>query len=263
MDAGSERQGGEKNGSAFGDYSRYYDLLYRDKDYAGEARFVDGLLGATTAARSLLDVGCGTGAHAREFALLGWRVSGVDVSAGMIAIAQQRTPPEASVEYVNARAADFLIDGCFSAAVSLFHVVSYQCEEDEAFRMFRNVRRHLEPGAKFLFDFWHGAGVALEPPRVRVRRIEDERLRVTRIAEPDCRPHECRIDVAYECIVEDRASGRVERLHELHRLRYFFLPELQFMLNRAGFSILETRAGLSELPLTAQSWYGLIVAVAV
>jgi len=30
--------------SVFADYARYYDLLYKDKDYEGEADYVDGLI---------------------------------------------------------------------------------------------------------------------------------------------------------------------------------------------------------------------------
>ena len=51
--------------SVFGGYSRYYDLLYRDKDYAGEVAFVHGIIDEhAPQAQSLLDLGCGTGAHA-------------------------------------------------------------------------------------------------------------------------------------------------------------------------------------------------------
>ena len=51
--------------SVFGPYSRYYDLLNRDKDYDGEVEYVAGLLRrhSKRPVRSVLDVGCGTGSH--------------------------------------------------------------------------------------------------------------------------------------------------------------------------------------------------------
>nr|MBA2706707.1 SAM-dependent methyltransferase [Gemmatimonadaceae bacterium] len=53
--------------SVFGSYSRYYDLLYRDKDYAAESAYVASLLAVhAPGARSILEIGCGTGAHAAE-----------------------------------------------------------------------------------------------------------------------------------------------------------------------------------------------------
>ena len=49
----------------FGDYARYYNLLYADKKYDEEADFVLHIL-ATRGCRpvSLLDLGCGTARHA-------------------------------------------------------------------------------------------------------------------------------------------------------------------------------------------------------
>ena len=53
--------------SVFADYAEYYDLFYRDKDYAGEAAFVRGLVRQRAPkARTLLELGCGTAAHQFE-----------------------------------------------------------------------------------------------------------------------------------------------------------------------------------------------------
>jgi hypothetical protein len=50
-------------------FHRYYDRLYASKDYAGEVATV---LAAAEArfgrVQSVLEVGCGTGNHSREFA---------------------------------------------------------------------------------------------------------------------------------------------------------------------------------------------------
>jgi SAM-dependent methyltransferase len=246
---------------AFTDYARYYDLLNRDKDYAGEAQFVDGLIrSAGGPTGTLLDVGCGTGAHAREFAKLGWRVAGVDLSPAMIEIARERTAHNAGVEFFAGTAAEFDGGQAFTAIVSLFHVVSYQTGTEDVYRMFMNVRRHLAPGGIFVFDFWHGPGVLADPPTIRVRRAEDDGIRVTRIAEPTHHPLQCLVDINYEILVESFAESRVERIEEFHRLRYFFLPEIDFMLKRAGLSLEQTHAGLVVENLNARSWHSLVVA---
>lgn len=250
--------------SAFESYARYYDLLYRDKDYAGEARWIDSLLReAGIREATMLDIGCGTGAHAREFARLGWNPAGVDLSEQMIEIARARTPGEWEIEYHNGAAATFTLGRTFAAIVSLFHVASYQSGTGEAFRMFANVRRHLAPGGLFFFDFWHGPGVLMDPPAVRVRRVEDDRTRVTRISEPAHHTVDCRIDVAYEVLIEEKETMRVERLRELHRMRYFFRPELELMLEHAGFRVERFGGGLGEKELEERDWYGAVLARAV
>ena len=51
--------------SQFGLYSKYYNLLYADKDYAGEARYVDSIIRRhTPRAATMLELGCGTGRYA-------------------------------------------------------------------------------------------------------------------------------------------------------------------------------------------------------
>ena len=55
----------ESQSPIFADYARYYDLLYRDKDYAAAAEYVAGLIRKFhPSARSILELGSGTGIHA-------------------------------------------------------------------------------------------------------------------------------------------------------------------------------------------------------
>ena len=71
-----------------GAYSCYYNLLYKDKDYAGEAEYIHRLVNAHHPhAKTLLDLGCGTGKPALLLAQAGYRVTGVDRSEEMLAAA--------------------------------------------------------------------------------------------------------------------------------------------------------------------------------
>jgi SAM-dependent methyltransferase len=245
----------------FSQYAQYYDLLYRDKDYAGESRFIDGLLRqAGVQAGPLLDVGCGTGSHARELSSLGWKVTGVDLSIEMVDIARSRIPPGGEIEFFHGAAAEFDLGRKFSSVVSLFHVASYHVGPEDLFRMFVNVRRHLVAGGIFIFDFWHGSGVLADPPAARIRRVENDCIRVVRISEPAHTPERCLVEVNYEVQIEDIAGKTVAGFRETHRMRYYFLPELEFMLGRAGFSVEIAQAGFSGKNLDSHAWHGLIVA---
>ena len=68
--------------SVFGEYAKFYDALYKDKDYMSEARVVDDLLkkygGYNT--KSILVLGCGTGRHDRCLQQLGYQIHGIDIS---------------------------------------------------------------------------------------------------------------------------------------------------------------------------------------
>lgn len=223
-------------------YSRYYDLFYRDKDYGAEARFVlERLEAHSQRPRSILDLGCGTGMHCREFAAEIPDVLGVDRSEGMIGEAKHLMVPEVlSPRYHLGDVRDVRLGRTVDAVVSLFHVVSYQTENSHLARTFATAHEHLAPGGLFLFDFWHGPTVLSDPPRVRIKRVEDERTSVTRICEPLLDHRACTVDVRYTVLVRDVASGLAEELHESHHMRYLFEPEIAQMAAACGFSVVET-----------------------
>lgn len=228
-------------GATFGAYSRYYDLLYRDKDYAAEAAHVATLLASHGVPHGrLLELGCGTGVHASLLAARGWDVTGVDRSDAMVGQARERQrglPPEvgARMRFDVGDARDWRGSAGFDAVVALFHVVSYQTSQSDLDAVFATAASQLRPGGVWLFDVWFGPAVLTDRPAVRVRRMADDHTEVTRIAEPVMFPTLNRVDVHYEIQVLDRRSGQTERLREVHAMRYLFLPELDALMARHGF----------------------------
>jgi SAM-dependent methyltransferase len=246
----------------FDAYAAYYDLLYRDKNYTEEAVYVRSLLsGHGVKSGALLELGCGTGKHATALVRQGYSVHGLDSSPGMVDQAHARVPADLrqklAFEVGDVRTTR--LDRRFDAAISLFHVASYQSTNEDLAAMFATASGHLRAGGLFVFDFWYGPGVLTDPPAVRVKRLEDENVRVTRIAEPTLMPNQNLVDVHYTVQVTQRASGKRFDLEETHRMRYLFLPELHLMLQTAGMRLLRAERWLSgELDQT--SWLGVIVA---
>ena len=75
----------------FDAYARYYDLLYRDKNYKEEAEYVSEYINnLAPKASSILELGCGTGNHAEYFARNGYQVHGIDMSTIMLERAEVR-----------------------------------------------------------------------------------------------------------------------------------------------------------------------------
>ena len=252
--------------NVFSSYARYYDLLYRDKDYASEASFVLGLIRRYCPdASRLLDLGCGTGAHAQHLAESGACVHGVDRSASMLDCAgiRHRT--------LRAEVADKLVFSqgdvrrvrlgtTFDSVISLFHVLSYQTRNDDVLGAFATAKAHLKPGGIFLFDCWYGPGVLTDRPTVRVKRLRDELINVIRIAEPTINSEDNVVDVNYTILVEDRAKGATEKLEELHRMRYFFLPELEMFAVRSDLRIIDAYAWMREDKPDMNTWNACFVA---
>src|SRR5512139_1278741 len=178
--------------TVFGTYSRYYNLFYRDKDYTGEAEYVHGLIQQhRPGAGSLLDLGCGTGRHAFLLAEKGYAVAGVDRSEEMLAVANSQVATAVRVEARSPVAVPpafhlgdlrtVRLGRTFDAVVSLFHVMSYQTTNNDLREAFATAREHLAPGGVFIFDCWYGPAVLTDRPAVRVKRLEDESIYVTRV----------------------------------------------------------------------------------
>lgn len=240
--------------SVFGEYARYYDLLYRDKDYRGEVAFVRRLIDRfAPKAKTILDLGCGTGRHAAGFVEHGFTVLGVDRSEEMLGRA--RSAIQAMLPAHSARfevAADdvrtFETERRFDAVVSIFHVASYQTTDEDLLAMFQVAAKHLVPGGLFLFDCWYGPTVLAEPPEVRVKRLEDADIALTRIAEPEWRKSEDVVVVNYDIFLREKKTGAITEIKESHRLRYLFEPGVRKKLSEAGFDLRAAGEWMTDAP---------------
>jgi SAM-dependent methyltransferase len=250
--------------AVFDAYARYYDLLYREKDYAAESRYVsDRIRERAPGARRILELGCGTGAHAVHLAQLGYEVHGIDLSENMVqrALARKRqltADVAARISFDTGDVRSFRSGEEYDVVISLFHVMSYQTSNSDLGAAFATAAAHLQPGGLFLFDFWYGPAVLTEHPEVRVRRLEDDTIRVVRIAEPAVHTERNVVDVNYTLFVEDKASARVEQIRETHSMRYLFLPEIEQLASLAHFESLQAHAWLSSRTLQTGDWSGFV-----
>jgi SAM-dependent methyltransferase len=241
-------------------YSAYYDLLYRDKDYSAEADYVvQTLRTVDSAAVNLLEFGSGSGRHGRLLAKRGFDVFGVERSESMVAAASKLTPGgfkagSGSFECIKGDIRTVQLNRVFDAVLSLFHVVSYQTSNSDVLQTFSNAARHSRPQGLFLFDVWHGPAVLGERPSVRVKRVEDENTRLTRIAEPELDTNSNVVTVRYTIFAESKADGHMTTFRENHRMRYFFPVEIGFLAKQSGFEVEKTEEFLTRQRPSENSW---------
>jgi SAM-dependent methyltransferase len=252
--------------TAFGSYSRYYDLLYGEKDYGAESRYVAALIKRyAPETRTILELGCGTGGHAAEFALAGYNVRGVDLSPGMLerANAKREATPGAAAARLSFSQGDLRelrLGDRFDAVVSLFHVMSYQTTNKDLLASFATAREHLKSGGVFLFDCWYGPGVLSDPPQRRDKCVEGSTLSLRRVAEPVMHPEENIVEVNYTLHVREGKSSSEETIRETHRMRYLFTPEIQLMLELNQMEFVASREWMSETEPTLCSWNACFIA---
>ena len=247
------------NTDVFADYARYYDLLYRDKDYAAEAEYVAGLIHKFhPAAQSILELGSGTGKHACLLVDQGYRVHGIELSQEMLvqsqSLAIKKNFTDDRLSFTAGDIREIRLDKRFDAVIALFHVISYQTTNKDVMAAFQTARHHLKPGGIFIFDIWYGPAVLTQRPEVRIKRMTDEKIEVTRLAEPVLHPNENLVDVNYHVFVRHRETGSVSELKETHIMRYFFQPEIEFLAQAAGFTIQNTEEWQTSKSFGTDTW---------
>lgn len=239
------------NNAMFSAYSRYYDLLYRDKDYVGEADYIQRLLARHGIAQgNLLEFGSGTGKHGRLLAKRGFQVHGIERSAEMVAQAIQGEGFTCQQDDV----CSVQMARSFDAVLSLFHVVSYQISNCNVQAVFARAAEHLSRGGLFVFDFWYSPAVYAQRPVVRVKRMADDALEITRIAEPTLYPNDNRVDVNYTIFAKDLTSGTLQTLSETHPMRHFSLPEIDLLAQTNGFMRIATEEFLTGKLASECTW---------
>ena len=132
------------------------DALYQDPELARlydwdnpwPADF-DWFLSQVAGARSVLDLGCGTGIFTAAVAEQGAEVVGVDPAAAMLSVARGRSD---QVRWLHAPAQGLDLERKFDAVVMTGH--AFQClltpKDREA--VLATIARHLAPGGRFVFD---------------------------------------------------------------------------------------------------------------
>ena len=234
------------------DYSaEYYDLLYEDKDSLGESLYIDCLLKSYGLdIKNILELGVGTGRHAKKLIDLGYEVFGIERSEKM----SKKLNQIKKLKYVIGDIETMNLEMQFDAILSLFHVMSYQLTNTKVLNIFNNASRHLKKGGLFIFDIWYTPAVNEIKPSVRVKRFQNENLLITRIAEPKVFPNSNRIDVCYDFFVEKKEDKKFFKFEEIHPMRHFSIPEIELFASNTGFKCLKIEEWLTKNEPSLNTW---------
>ncbi|MER6524784.1 class I SAM-dependent methyltransferase [Streptomyces sp. NPDC001508] len=210
----------------------------------------DFYLDLVMSARSVLDVGCGTGrlpARARRAGHDG-RLMGLDPAAAMLVQARRREP---GVEWVLGDLRTRLWDGGFDLVVMTGHAFQTLVDDEELRLALHAVRAALAPGGRFVFETPHPAARAWTcwtPEHIRTVDAADGRtVRVWREVDGPLLGDRVRFRETFDGEGWDRP--RVSR----STLRFLGPDALTRLLGRAGLGVVERYGDWAHGPLTQDS----------
>ncbi len=242
----------------FNKYSELYDLIYFDKDYSKETDYIINIIQQyNPGTREILEYGSGTGIHGSLLVEKGYKVTGVELSKTMMEKAQNlilRKGLTAKFKLYNDDISILKIEKKFDVAISLFHVISYLTENGPLDRTFQNASYHLESGGLFIFDIWYAPAVLTLKPQNKIKEFENGVLKILRFTEPVMDYNKNTVVVKFKLIVLDKTDGKVSQLEEIHKMRYFSIPEIEYLAEINSFEIVKAEEFLSEKEPSENTW---------
>jgi len=168
--------------SRYGKSARIYDLLYVGtgiKDYVAESAELRRIIEESRpGAKTLLDVGCGTGAHLAE--LRHWyEVEGADLSPAMLAVARDRLP---GIKLHQADMRTLELGRTFDAVICLFSSIGYITEPAEMRKAVARLAAHVAPRGVLILDGWIRPDEWRERFRPEPDVAQDDETLVVRLA---------------------------------------------------------------------------------
>ncbi len=136
-------------------WTDYAPLLFGGDRWAEVPAVVDSILALSGAApgSAVLDMCCGPGRHALEFAARGHSVVGVDITGPYIVAARDSARAmELPAEFIQADARRWSRPAAFALAVNLFTSFGYFETKAEDSLMLERIRESLAPGGALVMD---------------------------------------------------------------------------------------------------------------
>jgi len=241
--------------------AEYYDFV---PDYAGRRDLEFYLDYSLQAKGTILELGCGTGRVLIPTAGAGCRTVGLDLSSHMLAKCKEkllRQPKDVQqrVLLFQGNMVDFKLDKSFSLVTMPFRPFQHLVSVEDQTACLRRVHQHLARDGKLILDLFHPDPGKLVGP-VTLEEIED----VAEVPLPGGRKFRRTFRITGFHRVEQyndveliyyvtHPDGRTERFVQAFPMRYFYRYEIEHLLARTGFRIVELFGDYDQSPLTNDS----------
>jgi SAM-dependent methyltransferase len=224
----------------FSESAELYDAIYGTfKDYAAEAIVVAALVRAQLpSARTLLDVGCGTGEHVKHLRHQGFLADGLDIDGRLLEVARRKVP---DAEFVEGDMSAFELTKRYDVVACLFSSIGYMQTTERVTAALRRFRRHLAPDGIVIVEPWFRPGV-LWVGKGSTRKAETAGVRVERDSFTSVRGNLSTLTFDYR--IED--SSGVRQAREIHELGLFTIDEMLESFAEAGLAATYDPVGMFD-----------------
>lgn len=206
----------------------------------------------------VLELGCGSGRVLIPTARAGIEICGLDSSAAMLArcrekLAAEPPPVREKVELLQSDMRGFALGRSFGLVTIPFRGFQHLLEPADQSACLSAIHRSLAAGGRLLFDVFNPnlamlVGETPTPETAEPEFTMPDGRRVVRSYRTLARDYGRQV-AHNEFIYRVRhADGREERLRDAFPMRWFFRFEIEHLLERCGFDIVEVFADFDRSP---------------
>ncbi|MFC0215849.1 class I SAM-dependent DNA methyltransferase [Paenibacillus chartarius] len=245
-------------------FASVYDRLMADMPYPDWLHFAESAWASYgIRPRRVVDLGCGTGTLTIPLAAKGYRMTGIDLSEQMLAVAQSKLEAAQSgsaavfVDWQQQDMRDWAAAEPVDAVISFCDCLNYLTEEADIVATIRTAYRNLAPGGVLAFDV-HTPRQLEEYAAAQPFTLDEDDIAYiwTCVFEEE----RCQIEHSIT-FFHEQASGLFRRFEETHVQRAYPLDWIAEELERAGFRDIRLTADFTGRAPTEESERAFFTAV--
>jgi len=212
----------------------------------------------------VLELGCGTGRVLIPIAEAGCRITGLDLSEYMLSECRQKLQKkdndiQSRTRLIQGDMRNFKIDDTFSTTIMPFRPFQHLIDAGDQLSCLKNINKHLAKKGRLIFDVFQVNLEIITRP-LSGEEIEDlpqcelpdgRKLRRTGRLTAYQRAEQYN-DVELIYYLTD-TNGTTKRIVHAFPMRYFFRYEVEHLLARCGFKIIDLFGDFDKSPLTDDS----------
>lgn len=239
--------------SSYKSLAPFYDLLFQQKNYTKEVFFINKIVKKyNPRAKSILDVGCGSGTHLNLLKDNFETLFGVDINSEIIKVAKKKS---AKISYQQGSMAGFKINQKFDVLLCLYSVFNYNQTKVDSLNTLRNFKKHLNSNGVAI--------IALYQPTNTDKKISlhtgiKNDTQVAKINQFFTDPKTKTEHSNFLVLIKDK--GKINFFVENnHEYRIYTTSEFSELLSKVGFKLLKTSDNFTNLKATTKTKYPVFI----
>jgi cyclopropane fatty-acyl-phospholipid synthase-like methyltransferase len=213
-------------------YSDVYNKIYKKKKYLKEADYISAILKKNKILKGdILELGLGTGNHAKYLLKKKYKITGVEKSSSMIAFAKKIPKLKCILGDVRT----VRLNKKFNAVISMFHVINYMLSSLDLNNFFKTANIHLNDNGLLVFDTWNDRSV-------KIKNLSDSKAFkinnyiITRKSNSKIIKNKI-ISIKFK-FINALNNKIISTFSEKHLIRYFSFREIMLKAKQNGFQLI-------------------------